>query len=568
MGLGLSAPMAAHMLASAGLAQAQTKLTTAKRGGGGAVRVLWWQAPTLLNPHFANGTKDQDASRIFYEPLASFDPDGHVVPNLAADVPTVRNGGVARDGTSVTWHLKKTVAWHDGKPFTADDVVFNWEYAVDLATAAVTTGTFSDVVRIDKLDPYTVKIVFGKPKPFPYTPFCGPTGQIIPKHLFEAFKGSASREAPANLKPVGTGAYRFVDFKPGESVRAELNPTYHEANRPHFDTVELKGGGDAASAARAVIQAGEFDYAWNIQVEDDILRRLEQGGKGRVNVAWGGDVEHIQLNSADPWREVDGERSSVKAPHPLLGDPAVRQALNVLIERGEVQEQIYGRAGKATANFLNAPAALSSRNTKWELNITKANELLDSAGWRRGPDGIRAKDGKRLKLVYQTSINAPRQKTQAIVKQASAKAGIEIEIKSVVASVFFASDPANWDTYPHFAADLQMYTTGMTQPDPQRLMDQFVSWELASKENKWLGRNITRWRNEAYDRLWKAADSEMDAVKRAAMFVRMNDLLIQNVVVIPVLWRSRHRGVSKLRDLDISGWDSDLSTLASWSREA
>jgi peptide/nickel transport system substrate-binding protein len=569
-GLGLSAPMVAHMLASAGVAQAQTQPPSPmKRGGGGPVRVLWWQAPTLLNPHFANGTKDQDGSRIFYEPLASFDPDGNVVPNLAAEVPTVKNGGVAKDGTSITWRLKKNVAWHDGKPFTADDVVFNWEYGVDPATAAVTTGTFADIVRIDKPDPYTVKVVFGKPKPFPYTPFCGPTGQIIPKHLFEAFKGSKSREAPANLKPVGTGAYKFVDFKPGDLVRAELNPNYHEASRPHFDTVEMKGGGDAVSAARAVVQTGEFDYAWNIQVEDDILRRLEQGGKGRVNIAWGGDIEHLQLNNTDPWKEVDGERSSVKAPHPFLTDPAVRQALNLLVDRTAVQEQIYGRAGKATANFLNAPAPFFSKTTKWELNIEKANQILDGAGWKRGSDGVRAKDGKRLKMVYQTSINAPRQKNQAIVKQACAKAGIDIEIKSVVASVFFASDPANWDTYPHFATDLQMYTTTMTQPDPQRLMDQFVSWEIASKDNKWLGRNITRWRNEEYDRLWKAADSEMDAVKRAAMFVRMNDLLIQNVVVIPVLWRNKVTAVSlKLRDLDISGWDSDLSNLATWYREA
>ena len=113
-------------------------------------------------------------------------------------------------------------------------------------------------------------------------------------------------------------------------------------------------------------------------------------------------------------------------------------------------------------------------------------------------------------MVFQTSINAVRQKTQAIVKQAATKAGIELELKSVVASVFFASDPANWDTYPHFGTDLQMYTTTMTHPDPQRLMDQFTSWEVSSKENKWLGRNPTRWRNEEYDRLWKSAEAEMD----------------------------------------------------------
>jgi len=414
-----------------------------------------------------------------------------------------------------------------------------------------------------------VKVTFSKPQPFPYTALCGPTGQIIPKHVFEGFKGANAREAPANLKPVGTGAYRYVDFKPGDVVRAELNPNYHVPNRPFFDTIEMKGGGDAVSAARAVLQTGEYDFAWNIQVEDDILKRLEEGGKGRVNIALAGDIEHIQLNTTDPWNEVDGERSSPKSKHPFLTDPAVRQALSLLVDRGSVQEQLYGRQGQATANFLNAPSKFSSKNYKWELNVEKANQVLEAAGWKKGSDGIRAKDGKKLKMVYQTSINAVRQKTQAIVKQTAAKAGIEIEIKSVVASVFFASDPANWDTYPHFATDLQMYTTTMTHPDPQRLMDQFTSWEVVSKENKWLARNPTRWRNADYDSAFKASEAEMDPVKRAALFVKMNDLLIQNVVVIPVIWRANVTTISnKLKDADISAWDSNLATLPFWHREA
>src|SRR5207245_2909349 len=339
---------------------------------------------------------------------------------------------------SVTWRLKKNVAWHDGKPFTADDVVFNWEYVMDPATAAVSVGQYRDIVRIDKLDSHTVKIVFKSPTPFWSSPFCGPYGQVIPTHLF---------------------------------------------------------------------QTGEFDYAWNMQVEDEILKRLEQGGKGRADIVAGGNIEHIQVNNTDPWTEADGERSSIKTKHPFLTDPAVRQALNVLVDRGSVQEQIYGRTGIATANFVNAPSAFVSKNTKWEFNVDKANQILDGAGWKRGADGIRAKDGKKLKLVYQTSINALRQKTQQVVKQACAKAGIDVELKSVTASVYFSSDPANPDTYSHFYTDIQMYTTTMIQPDPQRFMDQFPSWEIASKENKWQGRNISRWRNEEYDRAWKAAEA-------------------------------------------------------------
>ncbi len=126
--------MAGQMLAFSGVpaaaAESKFQYKPTKRGGGGALRVLWWQGPTLLNPHFATGTKEQDASRIFHEPLARWDPDGDLVPVLAAEIPSRENGGLAADGKSVTWKLKRGVTWHDGKPFTADDVVFNWQYAI------------------------------------------------------------------------------------------------------------------------------------------------------------------------------------------------------------------------------------------------------------------------------------------------------------------------------------------------------------------------------------------------------------------------------------------------------
>ncbi len=567
--LGVTAPMAAQVLASAGLAHAQPATpayTPTRRGGGGALKLLWWQAPTLLNPHFGTGTKDLDGSRVFYEPLAAYDPDGNLVPVLAAEVPSVPNGTLDREGLWVTWRLKKGVAWHDGRPFTADDVIFNWEYAADSATGTVNLGTYKQIQRVERLDDHAVKVTFARPTPFWFDGFCG-NRTIIPKHLFDAYRGGKSREAPANVKPVGTGPYRFVDFKPGDMVRAELNPNYHVPNRPFFDTVEMKGGGDAASAARAVLQTGEYDYAWNMQVEDEILRRLEQAGRGRVELFPTGGIEHIQCNFTDPWKEVDGERSSIKTTHPTLSDPAVRQALNLLVDRAAVQEQIYGRQGQTTANFLNAPSRFYSKSTRWEFNPERAAQILDQAGWKRGPDGIRAKDGKRLQFVFQTSINAPRQKTQAIVKQTCARQGIEIEVKAVVASVFFSSDPANPDTYSHFYTDLQMYTTGPGAPDPDRLMWQFTTAQLAMRENKWSGRNISRFRNEEYDRVWQAAEQEMDPVKRAAHFIRMNDIVIQHVAVIPVLWRNGVGAAgARLRGMELSGWDSTLWRLSHWHK--
>jgi peptide/nickel transport system substrate-binding protein len=566
--VGLTAPLAIQLLALSGVAMAQPKSTykPTRRGGGGLLKVLWWQGPTLLNPHFAVGTKDQDGSRLFYEPLARWDRDGNLQPVLAETIPGREDGTLAADGKSVTWKLKKGVRWHDGQPFTADDVVFTWEYARDPATATLTSGSYKDVT-VEKIDQYTVVVKFQEATPFWADAFVAAAGCVMPKHLFADYVGAKSREAPANLRPIGTGPYKFKDFKPGDLVAGVINTDYHMENRPHFDAIEMKGGGDAVSAARAVLQTGEFDFGWNMQVEDEILTRLEKGGKGRIIISRGGGIEHIQLNSTDPWTEVDGERSSLKTTHPTLSDPAVRQAVSLLIDRDSIEKHIYGRTGAATANFVYNPERFASKTTKYEFNIDKANAILDKAGWARGADGIRVKNGKKLRFVFQTSINQPRQKTQAIVKQACQKAGIDIELKSVTASVFFSSDVANPDTYAKFYCDLQMYNTGMAQPDPEVFLRRFLSWEASTKDNKWQGRNTTRWQNKEFDDIHKAGQVELDPVKRAAMMIKLNELIVNDHVVIPLVARLGVAAVNNRLVVELSGWDNNTGDLANWYRE-
>ena len=565
--LGITAPIATQILSwnDVAMANATLEYKPTKAGGGGPLKMLLWQAPTLLNPHFASGTKDQIASRVFYEPLAGWDKEGNLIPQLAAEVPTKANGGLSEDGTTVIWKLKKDVKWHDGKPFTADDVVFTWEYAADPATAAYTTGAYKDI-KVEKIDDFTVKVIFAKPTPFWADPFVGVAGMIIPKHHFGEYKGAKSREAPANLKPVGTGPYKFADFKPGDILSGTRNESYHVANRPHFDTFEIKGGGDAVSAARAVLQTGEYDYAWDTLVEDEVLKRMETGGRGKISAAAAGDIEFVTLNTTDPWTEVDGERSSVKTKHPTLIDPAVRQAINLLIDRDSIQKFIYGRAGAATASFVNEPKQFKSTKLKYEFSIEKANKVLDDAGWKKGSDGIREKDGKKLKYVFQTSINAPRQKVQAIIKQACQRAGIDIELKSVTASVFFSSDVANPDTYTKLYVDMEMYTTTQPQPDPERFLNQFTSWEVANKENKWLGRNVSRYTDPAADEAYKAAQKELDPAKRAALLIKVNEIFCEANVILPILSRKKVVAASNTLSHDHSGWDVDTWNLASWYR--
>jgi peptide/nickel transport system substrate-binding protein len=409
-----------------------------------------------------------------------------------------------------------------------------------------------------------VKVTFTQP-----TPYWIVTGSIIPRHIFEPYKGAKSREAPNNNKPVGTGPYRFVDFRPGDMLKAELNPNYHVANRPFFDTVELKGGGDAVSAARAVLQTGEYDFAGEVAaVEDDVLQRLESAGKGRVSAGFGGRILHLALNQSDPWTEVDGERASLKTTHPFLTDPAVRGALALLVDRASIQEQIYGRTGRATGNFITSPERFRSKNTRWQYDPDKAAQLLEAGGWKRGADGVRAKDGKRLKILFQAVTGSAEQKIQAIVKQAATKAGFEVELKSVISSSFYGSDPANPDTYTHFYADLQMQTYVMGPPDPERLLRVFTSWEIAQKDNKWQKFNVFRFRSEEYDNLYKAAETEMDPAKRAALFIRMNDIVVNNGVVIPIAQRAKAAAVSsKLRGAEANPYELDVWNIAYWYRE-
>jgi peptide/nickel transport system substrate-binding protein len=572
LGLGLSGPFTANLLAACGGASAQGRpagasaFTPNKRGGGGKLRLLWWQAPTILNSHLAIGLKDHEAARVVYEPLISVNAAGDFIPILARELPSLENGDLARDGTWVIWRLKPGVVWHDGRPFTAADVIFTWEYANDLATGTTSIGAYERILRMEQLDDHAVKVVFQEPTPLWRT---GSGAQILPKHLFAAYKGQHARDAPYNLKPVGTGPYKIVEFKPGDVALYEINSQYHVPNRPFFDTVELKGGGDATSAARAVIQTGEFDFAWNMLVEKDVLDRIErQGTRGSFHIYPGTGLEHIQINRADPWTEVDGERSSLKMPHPFLTDLLVRRAYNVAVDRRAIVEHLYGATGQVTSNVLNSPPPFQSPNTRWEFSLEKAAQLLNQAGWRRGSDGSRIKDGRRMKILYQTAVNPVRQKTQVIVKKALEQIGVEVEVKVVNAGAYFSSDQGNPDTYAHFYADVQMYNID-TGIDPQRFMQRFVSWEIAQKANNWAGRNIVRWANAEYDRLWKEAEAELDPVRRAALFIRMNDLLIEDVVVIPVVWRNRVAAVGhQLKGMELSTWDFNLWDLAYWYRQA
>ena len=533
------------------------------------LKLLYWQAPTILNPHLSTGSKDLEASRITLEPLASFDNNGELVLFLASEEPTEENGGIAADGKSVTWKLKQDIKWSDGTPLTAADVVFTYEFISNSDVGAVTAGTYEVVESVEAIDDYTIKVNFQEVNPAWFLVFVGAEGMILPKHLYEGFNGINSREAPSNIMPVGTGPYRVIEFKPGDVVVYEPNPFFRKADSLGFKRIELKGGGDATSAARAVLQTGEADFAYNLQVEAPILKELEAAGKGKVVSNLGASMERILINQTDPKQETaEGERSSLQFPHPFWTDKRVRQALSLAIDRDTVATQLYGVTGKATGNFLIAPQQYVSPNTSYDFNLEKAATLLEEAGWRdTNGDGIRDKNGVEMQIVFQTSVNPLRQKTQEIIKQALQSLGIWVELKSIDASIFFSSDPANNDTLEHFYADLQMFTREIANPDPSSYMRTYTCDEIPQKANNWVGQNSARYCNPDYDKLWVQSAKELDSQKRQALFIQMNDLLVNDAVVIPLIHRANVIGVSnKLAGVDLTAWDVRVWNIMDWQR--
>ena len=546
----------------------------AQRGSAGHLDILYWQAASTMNPYLSGGTKDIEAGSMVLEPLVHYDENGTMVPVLVEEIPTVANGGVASDLRSITYKLRKDVQWSDGAPLTAHDVVFSGEYCLHPDAGCNAASYFTDVTGFEALDDHTVRIRFGVAKPFPYGPFVGSTSPIIQKAQFADCMGARAQECTGqNFGPIGTGPFKVDEFRANDVITFSANERYREADKPAFATATFKGGGDAASAARAVLETGEFDYAWNLQVEPEVLAQMVVAGKGKASTAFGTWVERLMVNQTNDDPSLGPDKRSLYLdganPHPFLSDPAVRRALSLAIDRQILVDAGYGVAGQPTCNILPAPAIyVSTANDECLTpDVEEANRILDEAGWMRGGDGVRAKDGVRLSILYQTSTNSVRQGTQALVKQMWEQIGVETELRNIDAAVFFGGDPASPDTYNKFYADIQMYTNNFDGTDPESYMANWACSEIPGPENQWLGNNIQRQCVPEYDELVAQMSKTAVLEERAALARRMNDIIVRNHYMIPLIWRGQVIAhANTLKGVRQNPWDSGLWNVADWHR--
>ena len=344
-------------------------------------------------------------------------------------------------------------------------------------TGCTVLDQFANVESIEAVDDMTIRINFDVAKPFPYGPFVGYLTPIIQKAQFEGCIGAGALECQESFGPLGTGPFMVTDFRTNDDVITyAANPNYRVEGQPAFDRAVFKGGGDAESAARAVLETGEADYAWNLQISPAVLSAMEAAGQGAVIVGFATSVERLLLNHTNPDPALGENRSVWMADgsngHPFLQVEAVWES-HVNCDRPRSDRGASSMARAAS------PHATSCRARRFTLRptIPSAVPILTQpmpcwttlASWTAMAMAYANTTASPLKVSYQTSTNAVRQNTQALIKQWWSEIGIETELRNIDAAVFFGGDIASPDTYSKFYTDIEMYTNGSSGTDPETL---------------------------------------------------------------------------------------------------
>lgn len=519
-----------------------------ERGAAGELRILWWQAPTVLNPHL-NG----DAGAQFVlEPLLSYAPDSSIIPVLVEQTPTVENGLLAEDFSEVTFVLKEGLLWSDGEVVTARDIQFTWEWITEPANASTSATQWSAISGVEVVDDRTARVTFGSPAVNWYDPFTNDLiGALLPAHVFGDDPTNANDAF--QTAPIGTGPYVLESFTPNDQGTYVINENYRDPNKPYFSRIVVKGGGDAVAAGRAVLQTGDFDWAWNIQADPEVLADLENESRfGYLLQTTGVTREALYVNFSDPDAEVDGQRSEKNTPHPILSDKAVREAIALGVNREIIAERLYGDASLVPSNNLTGIEFYDSPNTTWEYNPEKAAQVLDDAGWVLDGD-VRKKDGVELSLEIMASVNAVRQKTQAILQQNLKDIGFRIDIPQVDSTVFFDSTAGNDQSLYKMYFDIGLWSSGPNTKIPVTWLGNWYAGpdgeNISQKSNNWQGYNVQRWQNADYDAAFDALKVAASEDEAQHLMWQLNDLVVNEFAVIPLVLRPFYTAISNRLEL-------------------
>lgn len=471
------------------------------------------QEPNTLNPLLSDVLATAEVSSLLFSGLIVTNDKGEWIPDLALEVPTLQNGGVSPDGRTITYRLRQGVNWHDGAPFTAADVKFTWQTIMNRKVNIVQRDGYDKIASIDTPNPYTVVIHFREY----YTPYLTLFSTILPQHILGT--EDDINKAAFNRAPVGTGPFKFKEWRVAEAIVLEANSTYFRG-KPKLDGIIYKVIPDP-NVLLTQLKAGEVDIVTNINFAQlDQVKTI--AGMNTVitpNMIW----EHLDYNMDNP----------------IFQDVRVRQAIVLALDRQAIINNVLKNVA--------SPAAADQSPLSWAYNptlqpaardVNAAKELLIQAGWSQGTDGIFSKDGKKLSFSLTTTAgNKIREIVAQTIAQQLKEVGIGVEVRPIESKSFFD------DILKNRRFDMAMYAwVGGVDPDN---IDLWYSKKIPSRANGYDGHNFPGWRNSEVDTLTEKGITTVDIEARKQIYFRIQELIVQECPVVPLYFRADIDAVRK-----------------------
>lgn len=524
-----------------------------------------YQEPELLNPFIATQTAAAETYQFAVEGLLGVNPDGDRFPVLAAEVPSVENGLVSEDGTTVTYNLKEGVVWSDGEPFSCDDVLFTFETVTNPDSGAVSTTGYDQIDSVTCSDDSTVVVQFAE---F-YAPYLSLFGAIMPRHATGEAADMVNWEY--NRMPVGTGPFVITGWDSGDQIRLEANENYRDyPDRPNVDKVIVRII-PSREVGKALITSGEIDILWDL-IEADVPE-FEDNPSVIANTRPSPSIERFLFNLADP--SIDATDDPVNNPHPILGDVRVRQAIEMGIDKQLIVDELLFGATTVGSSVLSIGWAGCS-NEASAYDVDGANALLDEAGFTdEDGDGVRectgceyAEEGAPISLKYQTTTgNQLREETQQLIVVMMRDIGVELNIENVPSSELFGSW-SNGAFRKHGNYDILMYTTGPGIDPQSHMLGYFHQDKIPTEANAGTGFNYSRWVNEDVSAALIEAGSTPDEAVRTAAYQIACDAVAEELPHMLLYNRGDiHLSRSNILNFDVNPWDNQNWNAAEWDVE-
>jgi peptide/nickel transport system substrate-binding protein len=497
-----------------------------------------YQEPENLNTYIGVQTVITFVHKPFAEYLIDVNDKGEYFPVLVKEIPTVENGGVSPDGLTITYKLKEGITWSDGEPFTSADVKFTWEAIMNEKNMVKSRSGYESIESVETPDDYTAIVKY---KEY-YAPYLTRFAPVLPRHILGDLPDM--NDAPYNRMPVGTGPFMVTEWVSGDHITMEKNPYYRDVDKVKLDKVFFKII-PSREVGIAQLKAGDIDVVWDL-IETQIP---EMEANPEIDLCLSNSLtsERLILNLSTPEPPHNGDPDY---PHPILADLRVRQAIQYAIDKQLIVDKLlYGKA-KVTSTEIPDGWAANRDLPPSEYNPEKAAQLLDEAGWKVGADGIREKDGVRMRLkITTTTGNKLREQVEQVLVSMLKKVGIEMYIENVPSSVLFGSW-ANDADRKKGRYDIMMYTTGPGIDPQQQFEGYFPSRNIPTEENGGSGYNYTRHRDAELDKYLEIAGSAPSMEERAEAYRKAQERVAE---ILPHIYLYRRLTIEAFRK-NVKGW--------------